>query len=92
MLSLISLFFTIFFAELGDKTQITTMLFTSNGSYKPFTIFIVASLALCASTAFAVLAGHFAQKYIQHVPVKLISGIVFVLMGIYTIYSYFSAK
>jgi putative Ca2+/H+ antiporter (TMEM165/GDT1 family) len=92
MLSIISIFFTIFFAELGDKTQVTTMLFAANGSYKPLTIFLAVCLALCTSSALAILVGLFAQKYLQYIPVKLISGSIFILMGLYSIYEYFYKK
>ena len=89
MFALISMFFTILLAELGDKTQVTTMLFAANGQYKPLTIFLVSSFALCASSGFAVLVGVFGQKYLEHIPVKLIAGSIFIIMGAYTIFEYF---
>ena len=89
MLALVSMFFTIFIAELGDKTQITTMLFASNGTYKPLAIIITVSLALVCSTLFAVAVGTYAQKYLEHLPVKLISGILFIAIGVYTIIQHY---
>ena len=89
MIALISMFFTIFIAELGDKTQVTTMLFASNGTHKPLTIILTVGLALFCSTLFAVAVGTFAQKYLESIPVKLISGLLFIAMGLYTIIQHY---
>ena len=89
MFGLISIFFSIFLAELGDKTQITAMLFASQGGHKPLTILFVSCLALCLSTTIAVSIGYFGQEYIKHIPIKLISGIIFILLGFYNIYEYY---
>jgi len=88
-----SAFFTVFFAvllaELGDKTQIATLLFSTNSKLSPFSVFIASSAALTVSCAIAVLAGTFAKTYLQQIPLKLISGIAFILIGGWTLYEYF---
>src|SRR5262245_15477380 len=53
---LLSVFGTVFLAELGDKTQLATMLFASR-SESLLTVFVAASLALVATSAIGVLAG-----------------------------------
>ena len=88
MLKLIVIFLTIFLAELGDKTQIATLLYASDKNNNPILIFIFASLALIASTAIAVLIGTYGQKYLDVIPLKLIAGIGFIVIGIWTIFEY----
>lgn len=84
-----TIFLSVFLAELGDKTQIATLLFATNSKVSPLAVFIASSGALILSTAIAVLAGTFAKTYLQHIPLKLISGIVFILIGVWTIYGYY---
>ncbi|MET0154931.1 MAG: TMEM165/GDT1 family protein [Rickettsiales bacterium] len=84
-----AIFLTIFFAELGDKTQLATVLFASEGKNNPWVVFAAASAALIASTAVAVLLGAFAAKYLEAIPLKLFAGIGFVLIGGWTIFEHF---
>ena len=46
----------VFLAELGDKTQLTTMLLVSQGK-SPMAVLIGASLALVQSSVVGVMAG-----------------------------------
>ena len=91
MFDLAAIFTTVFLAELGDKTQLATLLFASNGRQHPMLVFVAAAVALCLSTAIAVLLGTVAGHYLTRVPVKLIAGIGFVAIGVWTIYSHYSA-
>jgi putative Ca2+/H+ antiporter (TMEM165/GDT1 family) len=84
-------FITVFLAELGDKTQLATVLFASDGQRNPWLFFAAASLALVASTAIAVLLGAYASKYIDMIPLKLLAGIGFVVIGGWTIMEHFKA-
>jgi len=47
----------LFIAEMGDKTQLATMLFASDKEVSKWTIFLGASLALVAASGIGVLAG-----------------------------------
>jgi putative Ca2+/H+ antiporter (TMEM165/GDT1 family) len=58
----------VFFAELGDKTQLATLLFASDRGLKPLMVFIAAASALVVSTALAVLVGNFAGRYLDALP------------------------
>jgi len=85
----LAVFATVFLAELGDKTQLATLLFASEEKQSPWLVFAAAAAALVASTAIAVLIGTTAQRYIQGVPLKLIAGIAFIAIGAWTIWGHF---
>ena len=89
MSAIFMIFFSVFLAELGDKTQIATLLFATDSKVSPVGIFLASAGALVLSSAIAVLAGTVARTYLQQIPLKLISGICFILIGIWTIYSYY---
>jgi putative Ca2+/H+ antiporter (TMEM165/GDT1 family) len=82
---LFTVFITVFFAELGDKTQIATLLFAGNKDVNKLTVFLGASFALILTSALGVLIGstlanHFNSKYLSY-----IAGVGFILVGIWTI-------
>ena len=89
MRELIVMFFTIFIAELGDKTQIATLVFASEGKAKPLTVFAASAGALALGAAVSVIIGTTGSKFLEHVPVKLIAGIGFILIGAISIYQHF---
>ena len=77
----LTVFAAVFVAELGDKTQLATVLFASDGSKSKLIVFAAAALALVASTGLAVLAGAAAERYLDGLPLKLIAGAGFVIIG-----------
>ncbi len=56
-----STFLTIFFAEMGDKTQLTTLLLSAE-SGSPWIVFIGASLALITTSLLGVVIGYWLAK------------------------------
>lgn len=92
MTSLLTIFLSVFFAELGDKTQLASIMFASDKNNNPYLVFFAASAALVASTALAVMLGSAAEKWLTFFPLKLIAGVGFVAIGIWTIYSHFSGN
>ncbi len=86
---MLMIFITVFLAELGDKTQLATLLFASEAERSPWLVFIAASLALVASTAIAVLLGAYASKYMDMIPLKLLAGIGFIVIGGWTVFEHF---
>lgn len=84
-----AIFLTVFLAELGDKTQLATVLFATEGERSPWLVFAAASLALAASTAIAVLLGTYASKYMEVVPLKLLAGVGFMAIGGWTVLEHF---
>lgn len=89
MSQLLTIFITVFLAELGDKTQLATVLFAADRQTTPIMVFLAAAGALVASSALAVLLGTAAERYLAILPLKLIAGIGFVLVGGWTIFDHF---
>jgi len=92
MRELIVMFFTIFFAELGDKTQLATLLFASERRVPPVFVFAASAGALVVGAALAVLIGTAAARYLHSVPLKLIAGSGFIAIGAWTLVQYFAAR
>ncbi len=78
---LFTTFVTVFLAEMGDKTQLTTIALSSTTN-KPLAVFIGSSLALISATLLGALAGGSIANLIPAYLLKLISGIVFLILGI----------
>ncbi len=78
---LFTTFVTVFLAEIGDKTQLTTITLSSSTN-KPFAVFIGSSIALILATLLGALAGGSIANLIPPFILKLISGIVFFILGI----------
>lgn len=80
-------FFVVLLAEMGDKTQLTTMGFSATESVSKWLIFFASSLALIVASGIGVLAGHYiAQLGIEN-QIKIAAGVLFILLGIWTIVS-----
>jgi putative Ca2+/H+ antiporter (TMEM165/GDT1 family) len=82
---LATVFGTIFLAELGDKTQLATLLFAAREGSSLATIFIAASSALVAATAIGVVVGAVVSNYIDPRYLSYIAGTGFILVGVWTI-------
>ena len=82
---LITVFSAVLIAELGDKTQLATMMFAADKEVSKLTIFIGASFALITASAIGVLAGSVAAQYISGKHLNYIAGFGFVGIGLYTI-------
>lgn len=78
-------FGSVFLAELGDKTQLATLLFCSGKDVSRLTVFLGASMALVATSAIAVLAGTFLSLYISERQLNVVAGIGFIAIGIWTL-------
>ena len=83
---LLTVFVTVFIAELGDKTQLATMLFASDKQVSKFTVFVGASLALVVASAIGVLAGTIISQYISERHLHYIAGAGFIGIGIWTLF------
>jgi len=90
--SFLSIFFTtfttIFIAELGDKTQIATLMLSAE-SGKPIIVFLGSSLALISSSIVGVLIGKWESKKISPSKFALSTGALMILISIYLAYETF---
>jgi putative Ca2+/H+ antiporter (TMEM165/GDT1 family) len=84
-----TVFITVFIAEFGDKTQLATLLFATDRNTHPLVVFLAASAALIAASALSVTVGSVAGRALETIPVKLIAGIGFVAIGLWSIVEHF---
>jgi len=82
---LLTVFATIFIAELGDKTQLATLLYAADKEVNKFTVFLGASLALIAATAIGVMAGSLSAQYLNEKILRIVAGIGFIAIGVWTL-------
>jgi len=81
----LTIFITVLFAELGDKTQLATLLFATNEDNSKIVVFCAAALALIVATGIAVLFGDVIAKHINPKILSWIAGLGFIIVGIWTI-------
>lgn len=82
---LLTVFTAVFIAELGDKTQLATMLFAADKEVSKMTVFMGASLALIVASAIGVLAGSFISEYVSEKYLHYVAGAGFIGIGIWTL-------
>ncbi len=83
---LATVFGTVFLAELGDKTQLATLLFASREGSSLLTVFVAASLALVTTSAIGVLAGAAISSYVQPKYLSYAAGVGFIIIGTWTLW------
>lgn len=81
---IITSFWIIFLAELGDKTQFQTMILASQ-TKNPVAVFIGASSALVLSVIIGIIFSNYIIKYVPEVVIRMASGFLFVTIGILTL-------
>jgi len=82
---LFTVFTAVFIAELGDKTQLATLLFAADKEVSKLTVFVGASLALIVASGIGVFAGGVISQFISEKQLHYIAGIGFVGIGIWTL-------
>jgi putative Ca2+/H+ antiporter (TMEM165/GDT1 family) len=87
-----TIFAAVFLAELGDKTQLATMLFASdsNAAVSKWTVFFAASAALTLSAGIGVVAGSWLGTLVSPRVLQLVAGAGFLLIGAWTVYKAWS--
>ena len=84
----ITTFTTIFIAELGDKTQIATLMLSAE-SGRPIIVFLGSSLALICSSVVGVLIGKWISKKISPSKFALFTGALMILISIFLAFETF---
>ena len=86
----ITTFTTIFIAELGDKTQIATLMLSAE-SGKPIIVFLGSSLALISSSLVGVLIGKWLSKKISPSKFAFFTGLLMLIISIFLAYDIIKA-
>ncbi|QUH19346.1 TMEM165/GDT1 family protein [Alkaliphilus sp. B6464] len=81
---IITTFWIVFIAELGDKTQLQTMLLATR-SKSLWPVFLGSSLALVLSSFLGVCASTILTKYISPHYLQTGAGVVFIVIGVLTL-------
>ncbi|MDQ3281673.1 MAG: TMEM165/GDT1 family protein [Acidobacteriota bacterium] len=82
-----SVFVTVFLAEIGDKTQLATMLFAAEGKSNKWVIFAASAIALTCAAAIGVLVGAQIERFVSPRTLKIVAGVGFIAIGLWTIVS-----
>ena len=82
---LTTVFTSVFIAELGDKTQLATMLFAADKDTSKLMVFLGAALALVLTSAIGVAAGSIVSQYVGEKTLHYVAGIGFIGIGLWTL-------
>jgi len=81
----LTVFSTVFVAELGDKTQLATLLYAADARNSKLTVLLAAAAALVLTSAIGVLAGSLVSRHVSPKVLSWIAGAGFIAIGLYTI-------
>jgi len=82
---ILPVFISIFLAELGDKTQLATLLFATEKQLARWQVFLAAASALTLSSLLAVLVGGQISQWISPKALKILAGVGFIAIGAWTL-------
>jgi putative Ca2+/H+ antiporter (TMEM165/GDT1 family) len=80
-----TVFATIFIAELGDKTQLATLLYATEVRNPKLTVFLASASALVLTSALGVAVGSLVSQYASPKLLSWVAGLAFVAIGLWTI-------
>jgi putative Ca2+/H+ antiporter (TMEM165/GDT1 family) len=83
----LTVFVTVFLAEVGDKIQLATLLFSAKGESSRWVIFAASSTALVLAAGIGVLVGGQLEKFVSPGTLKLVAGLGFIGVGLWTLAS-----
>jgi putative Ca2+/H+ antiporter (TMEM165/GDT1 family) len=83
--ALLTVFATVFMAELGDKTQLATVLFAADARNNPWLIFAASSAALVCAAGLGVMAGGWLSRHVDTRMLSIVAGVGFVAIGAWTV-------
>jgi putative Ca2+/H+ antiporter (TMEM165/GDT1 family) len=80
-----TVFSTVFVAELGDKTQLATLLYAADAQHPKLTVFAASASALVLASALGVLAGSLVSEHVDPKLVRWVAGLGFIAVGIWVL-------
>jgi len=81
-----TVFATVFLAELGDKTQLATLLYASDTTGSRLVVFLAAGGALLLSTALGVLGGAAVGTLVAGRTLRLAAAVGFIAVGVWMLF------
>jgi len=82
----LTVFASIFVAEMADKTQLVTLLFAADKAVNKWVIFLGSASALVLASAIGVLAGTMLSHVVSVRLMSVVAGTGFILIGAWTVY------
>lgn len=83
---LLTVFATVFVAEMADKTQLVTMLYASDRAVSKWAVFMGSASALVLTSAIGVAAGALLSQVVSVRTMSMVAGVAFILIGFWTLY------
>jgi putative Ca2+/H+ antiporter (TMEM165/GDT1 family) len=83
----VTVFVTVFLAEIADKTQVATVLYATQSGNDKVTVFLGSAIALVIASAIAVFAGAMFSHWLNPRYVSWVAGGAFILVGIWVLVS-----
>ncbi len=83
MKAAVMVFLSVFLAELGDKTQVATLLFATDHNLSRVSVFIAASAALVFASFLAVVFGAQISRFVPPSALKALAGLGFIIIGVW---------
>ena len=81
----LTVFSTVFLAELGDKTQLATFLYAADAEHSKLVVFLGCASALVITSAIGVALGGVVAQYVHPRVLSWLAGVGFVAIGLWTI-------
>jgi len=85
MKTYLTVFASVLVAELGDKTQMATLLYATDPTAGKLGVFLAAASALVLSTALAVTVGTILGDWMAPKLLRTIAGLGFVAVGVWVL-------
>jgi putative Ca2+/H+ antiporter (TMEM165/GDT1 family) len=85
MKTYLAVFASVLVAELGDKTQIATLLYATDPTAGKLGVFLAASAALVLSSALAVVVGAHVGDWISPKLLRTVAGLGFIAVGVWVL-------
>jgi len=82
---LVTVFATVFLAELGDKTQLSTVMYAAIPDASRLSVFLGSALALVVSSAIGVVAGALVGSWLNPALITRLAGLGFIVVGVWTL-------